>query len=217
VVFDVGETLVNESRLWLRWAARLDVTPLTMLGLVGACAAHDRPVTDVFDVILPGADLESLEADWAADEPDCPRNGFDAADLYPDVRPAFAALRAAGLHVFIAGNQPPTALAALRAMDLGVDGIANSAELGVEKPDPRFFDAVVALVGGAVAGGVSPGEIAYVGDRLDNDVLPALSAGMLPVLIRRGPWGYLHAARPQAQQVAVIDSLMELPGLLSAR
>ncbi len=35
-----------------------------------------------------------------------------------------------------------------------------------------------------------PSEVLYVGDRLDNDVLPAKSAGMQAVLIRRGPWGY---------------------------
>jgi hypothetical protein len=35
------------------------------------------------------------------------------------------------------------------------------------------------------------------------------------VLIRRGPWGYLHAARPDAARVEVVDSLTELPALLS--
>ncbi|MFI7287884.1 HAD hydrolase-like protein [Streptomyces anulatus] len=34
-----------------------------------------------------------------------------------------------------------------------------------------------------------PGEIPYVGDRLDNDIRPALQAGLLTALIRRGPWG----------------------------
>ena len=59
-----------------------------------------------------------------------------------------------------------------------------------------------------------PQHICYVGDRLDNDVLPAAEAGMMPVLIRRGPWGYLHAQRPQAQDVTVIDSLGELITIL---
>ena len=54
-----------------------------------------------------------------------------------------------------------------------------------------------------------------MGDRLDNDVLPAADAGMLPVLIRRGPWGYLHAERPDAARTTVIDSLLDLPGLLA--
>lgn len=204
IVFDVGETLVDETRIWTRWAGRLGVTPLTMLGLIGACAAQDRPLSDAFDAIRPGLDLESEEKAWAAEDPDGLRSGFDRHDLYPDVVPALTTLHAAGLRLVIAGNQPPRALEALRAMDLPVDAIRNSAELGVEKPVPEFFEAVIELAG------VPADQITYVGDRLDNDVLPAARAGMTPVLIRRGPWGYLHALRPEAARVRIIDSLAEL-------
>ena len=45
--------------------------------------------------------------------------------------------------------------------------------------------------------------------------LPAVDAGMAGVFIRRGPWGWLHAARPEVSRAtARIDSLTELPGLL---
>ncbi|MGH9006167.1 MAG: HAD family hydrolase, partial [Acidimicrobiales bacterium] len=54
-------------------------------------------------------------------------------------------------------------------------------------------------------------QVAYVGDRLDNDVLPAKAAGMFAVFIRRGPWGHLHARRAEAACADVrIDSLAEL-------
>lgn len=209
VVFDVGETLVDETRIWSRWADRLGVTRLTMLGLIGACAALDRPVQDALAIARPGFDLGRAEAEWAAADPDGLRDGFDADDLYPDVVPALTALRAAGLRLVIAGNQPARALSALRAMDLPVDEVRNSAELGVEKPAPEFFAAAAGLAG------VAPQEVAYVGDRTDNDVLPAADAGMVPVLIRRGPWGYLHATRPEAARAHVIDSLLELPALVA--
>ena len=62
---------------------------------------------------------------------------------------------------------------------------------------------------------MAPEEIAYVGDRLDNDVLPAADAGMRPILLRRGPWGYLHARRPEASRATVIGSLTELPEVLA--
>lgn len=209
VVFDVGETLVDESRLWLRWADRLGVTALTFLGALGACAAGDRPVEDAFELVRPGIDVAAEEAAWAAADPDGLRNGFDADDLYPDVRPALTRMRDAGLRLVIAGNQPPRALTSLRAMNLPVDEIRNSAELGVEKPDPGFFAAAADLAG------VAPEQIAYVGDRTDNDVLPAADSGMRPILIRRGPWGHLHARRPEAARATIIDSLLELPGLLA--
>jgi len=129
--------------------------------------------------------------------------------LYGDVRECFAALRQAGLGVIVAGNQPAQARIALERMNLGADEILISADLGVEKPSGEFFAAVVA------AAGCAPGEIAYVGDRLDNDVLPARDAGMRTVLLRRGPWGYLHAERPDAAHAdLVIDSLSELPGAI---
>ena len=54
-----------------------------------------------------------------------------------------------------------------------------------------------------------PGELVYVGDRVDNDVVPAVHAGLVAIHIRRGPWGYLQdgAERTHAQ----IASLDELP------
>jgi FMN phosphatase YigB (HAD superfamily) len=56
---------------------------------------------------------------------------------------------------------------------LPVDRVATSAGWGVAKPDPAFFARVAAGVGAA------PERIAYVGDRVDNEVLPASRAGML--------------------------------------
>ncbi len=63
----------------------------------------------------------------------------------------------------------------------------------------------------AVESDIEPGRIAYVGDRLDNDILPVMQAGIWAVFIRRGPWGHLHALRTEAGVAdARIDSLAEL-------
>jgi FMN phosphatase YigB (HAD superfamily) len=94
-------------------------------------------------------------------------------------------------------------------MELGADAILISADLGFDKPSHGFFEQL------AQAGGASPDEVLYVGDRLDNDVLPAKSAGMKAILIRRGPWGYLQAEWPQAAAAdAIINSLSDIPDLL---
>jgi FMN phosphatase YigB (HAD superfamily) len=114
-----------------------------------------------------------------------------------------------GKRIVIAGNQPPQARAALEAMELGADEILISADLGFEKPSRGFFEKV------AEAAGAKPAEVLYIGDRVDNDVLPARSLGMMAVLIRRGPWGYLHAEWPQAAQAdGVVDTLLEIPDLV---
>ncbi|UGT45296.1 HAD family hydrolase [Nocardia yamanashiensis] len=209
VVFDVGETLIDETRIWNRWAERIGVPGFALLGAIGGMAATGRPLTEAFELLRPGIDLAAEDAAWAAAEPDSLRNNFDADDLYPDVRSALGELRRRGLRVIIAGNQPPQAKSALERMELPVDAIYTSAEWDLEKPDPKFFVRVAEVAGVAAA------EICYVGDRVDNDVLPVLAAGMRPVLIRRGPWGYLSSELPDAARATVIDSLDELPELLA--
>jgi len=209
VAFDIGETLIDETGIWSRWADRLGVPRLTFLGVLGGLAALGRSQREVFQFFRPGFDLEAELEGWRTDDPDGLRENFNADDLYPDVRPTLSRLREIGKRVVIAGNQPAQARDAIEAMGLGADAILISAELGVEKPSPAFFDKV------SEAAGAGPNEILYVGDRIDNDVLPARSAGMRAVLIRRGPWGYLHAEWPQAANVdAVVDSLSEIPALV---
>ncbi|GAA2006272.1 HAD family hydrolase [Nocardiopsis rhodophaea] len=210
MVFDVGETLIDETRIFARWADRLGVPRLAFFGLMGGMLAQGRELMDVFRVVKPGFDLEAESAAWRAEEPDSLRESFDSDDLYPDVRPALAALRGMGLGVLIAGNQPLSAAPALAAMDLPVDQIHVSDAWGVAKPDPAFFTRV-----GEVAG-VDHNEILYVGDRIDNDVIPAQEAGMRAALIRRGMLGYLHAERSDAKRAdVVLNGLDELPGWIA--
>ncbi|MEV1244324.1 HAD family hydrolase [Nonomuraea sp. NPDC050022] len=208
VVFDVGETLIDETRIWSRWADRLGVSSFVLMGALGGMAALDRSHSEAFQLVRPGLDIEAEMAAWERDEPHSLRNHFDADDLYPDVRAAFKALREAGFQVIVAGNQPARAYGALVAMDLPVDSVHTSEGWGVSKPAPEFFAKVAAIAGR------EPAEILYVGDRLDNDVLPASRAGMRTALLRRGPWGYLHAERPQARAADMIVD--DLPALLPA-
>src|SRR5262249_49924454 len=95
-----------------------------------------------------------------------------------------------------------------RTAALPADVISSSASLGVRKPDPAFFAAVASLVGHV------PTEVAYVGDRVDNDVLPAASAGMVAIHVRRGPWGRIQQTPPEA--TLGIDDLASLPDALAS-
>ncbi|MUL42736.1 HAD family hydrolase [Streptomonospora sp. PA3] len=210
VVLDVGETLIDETRIFERWADRLGVPRLAFFGLMGAVLAEGRPLIDAFRLVKPDFELSAESAAWLAEEPESLRENFDADDLYADVRPALAELRAMGLSVVVAGNQPSAAGASLAAMELPADQIHVSEDWGVAKPDPAFFSRVVA------ATGHTPEEILYVGDRLDNDVRPAKAAGLRAALLRRGMLGYLHAGRAEAAQAdAVLDGLAELPAWIA--
>jgi FMN phosphatase YigB (HAD superfamily) len=154
VVFDVGETLVDEAASYERWEAEGDTTFV-----------------------------------------------FADRDLHPDVLPCFAALRARGLQLGAAGNMYAHHEEFLRPH---LDFVGSSERWGVEKPAAGFFAHVVEEAG------VAAQEILYVGDRVDNDVLPALAAGLRAVRVRRG--AHAHVESPAG--TTTIDSLAELPEAL---
>ena len=203
VFFDVGETLLCEDGVWRSWAAFYGVPPLTFMGCLGAVIAERRHHLEVFSYFDADFDLDSAEAAKG-------RYELTAADLYDDAVPCLAALKAAGYVVGVSGNQPPEVSERLvESLGLDLDVVASSAAWGVEKPDPAFFARV------ASAAGLAPSEIAYVGDRVDNDVLPAKAAGMVAVFLRRGPWGYVHAGWPECAAADIrVDSLAALPSAL---
>jgi HAD superfamily hydrolase (TIGR01509 family) len=209
VVFDVGETLVDETRAWGEWADWLGVSRLTFFAALGSVVERGLHHRLVFQELRPGIDLDRERANRL--RAGAPPDRIGHADLYPDARPCLEALRASGRWLALAGNQPESAELDLRALDLPVDFVLSSARVGVEKPDPEFFALLVAAARRPAQ------EIAYVGDRLDNDVLPAIAAGMRGIFLRRGPWGMVHARRADAACAdARIESLSQLPAVLEA-
>ncbi|MFL5680430.1 MAG: HAD family hydrolase [Chloroflexota bacterium] len=207
VVFDVGETLIDETAAWGSWADAMGIPRLTFFAVLGAIVARGGHHIEVFSTFRPGIDLRAALAEQAAAGT---TYVMGAADLYPDVEPCLRALDDAGYRIVVAGNQPARTAGALEALKLPIHAVATSESLGVEKPDPRFFARAAELTGAAAA------EVAYVGDRLDNDVGPAAAAGMVAIFIRRGPWGWIQAPNgTPAGAAAAIDSLAELPRVLA--
>jgi HAD superfamily hydrolase (TIGR01509 family) len=207
VLFDVGETLTDETRAWSSWAAWLGVPALTFFGVLGAVIERREHHLRAFEILRPGFDLRTERAEReAADEP----VDIVPEDLYPDAVPCLERLRAHGYRLAAAGNQLFRGERWLRDLQLPVDVVASSASLGAEKPSIEFFRRLAEAVG------VEPAACAYVGDRVDNDVLPAKAAGMVAVFIRRGPWGWVHSSWPEASDADLrIDSLAELPEALA--
>lgn len=208
VVFDVGETLLDDSREFGAWADWIGVPRHTFSAVLGAVTAAGRDNAETFNYFRPGFDV-------AAERERRERAGvgedYSDADLYPDVRPALAELREMGLWVGIAGNQTARAGRIFRELRLPADFIVTSSEWGVAKPDPAFFRRVIDTAPG------HPEEIVYVGDHRDNDLIPAKTAGLRAAHIRRGPWGHLWADDPRVAKLADwrITSLAELPRLLA--
>ncbi|SLI42620.1 phosphoglycolate phosphatase [Mycobacteroides abscessus subsp. bolletii] len=194
VVFDVGETLIDETRMWADLAFYTGLTPLTVCGVLGAAIAQGLDHSEVWDLI--GVDAPEFRADVVMQ------------DFYPDALGCIAAVRRAGFVVGVAGNQPAGVEDLLRKAGLEADFVASSAAWGVAKPDPGFFSRVI------FEAKMPASNILYVGDRLDNDVLPAHAAGMRTGFIRRGPWGHIHALKPEAGladlQIKTLSELTEL-------
>ena len=127
VVFDVGETLLDESRAWSEWARWLGVSDLTLAAVLGATIARGRDHIEALRIVRPGFDLAAERR--ARSEAGLP-DELRPADLYPDALPCIAALREMGLVVGAAGNTGVEVERFLRA-SCGVEPVASSAGLGV--------------------------------------------------------------------------------------
>jgi HAD superfamily hydrolase (TIGR01549 family) len=208
VVFDVGETLVNETTEYNAWADWLSVPRHTFSAMFGAVIARGEDYREVFQVFRPGFDLKT-ERERRADA-GSPET-FGEADLYPDARDCLITLKEQGYLVGIAGNQTARAGGILRGLNFAADFVATSDDWQAEKPTPEFFKALID------ACDMPAEQIAYVGDRFDNDIRPALDAGLVGVFVRRGPWGYQHQLAPEVARAHIrVLGLAELPDALAA-
>lgn len=206
VFFDVGETIVDETREYGTWADWLGVPRHTFSAVFGAVIARGGDYREAFQFFRPGFDLMTeRERRAAAGQLET----FAEESLYPDARPCLGELQQMGLRVGLAGNQTARAEDILKSLDLPVDVIGTSDGWGVEKPSPAFFVRVIEEAGCAA------GSVLYVGDRLDNDIRPAQHAGMSTALIRRGPWGFiLQDESVSSRCLFRLTGLAELAGLV---
>jgi FMN phosphatase YigB (HAD superfamily) len=184
VCFDVGETLFDETRFWNEVARYAGVPAFTLAGTLGGLIERRESHRSIFGYLQ----TESVD-------PIMIGYRFERADLYPDVVRTLKELRAAHYRIAIAGNQGEGVAEQIGALDLGAEVIGTSALWGSSKPEPAFFHRLCDELG------LAPDEIVLIGDRIDNDVLPAIEFGLNAIHIRRGPWGMIQAGWPEYGQV----------------
>ena len=133
VFFDVGETLVDEERYWREMADAAGIGPHVVWAALGK-------------TIERGEEHREL---WRHLGIERPRvwDGlvYSLDDLYPDALDCLERLRADGMLVGLAGNQDERLERWARSAGLPVDLVTGSASLGVRKPEPGFFEALVEL------------------------------------------------------------------------
>ncbi len=207
--FDVGETLVSEERFWISWAEWLQVPAGTFFAAMGSVIEHRSDYREVFHYFQSGFDLvqESQERAKAG----VPL-GFLASDLFPDTVPTLRWARAQGYQLGFGGNHSRATEDFLKGLDIDVEIVGSAERWGFSKPDRRFFETIIRV------SGLDPHDIAYIGDRIDNDILPALALGMQAIHVERGPWGVIQARWPEAERVRLrIKTLSDLKGVLGHR
>jgi HAD superfamily hydrolase (TIGR01509 family) len=130
--------------------------------------------------------IEVIIFDWGdtvmRELPDFPGKMVDAphVEAMPGIESALRALRP-DYRLLMASNANASGADDIRAAlrRVGLDGyfeiIVSSADLGIGKPDPAYYHAVMAICG------CDPAEVVMVGDTFDKDIAGAKQIGLRAV------------------------------------
>ena len=89
-----------------------------------------------------------------------------------------------------------------------IDLVIASAEEGVSKPDRRIFE--IALE----RSGCRPEEAVMIGDRIDNDIIPAKMLGMHTIWVKQGFGQYWKITQEREKADCVVNNLAEICEIL---
>jgi putative hydrolase of the HAD superfamily len=131
--------------------------------------------------------------------------------LHDDVLPCLASLRPARFGIITNGSlEFQAAKIDGVGLDVWLDHVVASGEVGVAKPDAAIFAEACRVFQ------VAASDAAYVGDRLHTDAIGAAHAGLRGVWIdRHGLATREQRAEATAEGIPLIRSLAELPRVLA--
>lgn len=109
----------------------------------------------------------------------------------------------------VIANQPPGTVERLERYEMAhyFDVCVSSGDIGVSKPDPAIFHLALEQAG------CVPTESVMIGDRLDNDVLPAKALGFQTVRVLQGPHRFQQPRDGAETPDATVADLDELDSL----
>lgn len=195
IFLDVGSTLVDETEAFEH---RLrDILP-------GSGIARERFEEKRLELAQTGADGNNAAIKFF----NLVKTPWHSEDETPfeDSAETLEYLKNKGYKLGVIANQPLGTEQRLQTWGLlhYFDVIAASAELGVTKPDARIFEKAFELAG------CTAEDAVMVGDRLDNDMIPAKSLGMQTVWIRKGISAKQNLALGSGFADWAIDNLSDL-------
>lgn len=196
--FDIGSTLVDEH---LAYEDRI--------GKIAAAAntAYDK----VYETALAfykqnkKGDLETAKLLGV----EIPRWNKEYERLYADTVPCLAYL-SGKYKIGVIANQSLGTEQRLERYGLlqYIDLVVASAEEGVAKPDQRIFEIAFRK------SGCEAGRSVMIGDRIDNDIVPANLLGMYTVWVRQGFRRYWSIKNEIEKADETVNSLSELCEIL---
>jgi len=200
VVFDVGETLSDDTREFGAWADWIGVPRHTFSAVLGAVTAAGRNNAETFQYFRPRFDLHH-ERMLRKDQCDC-------WCIYS--QPSRARAGGARGHL-LGGHRRQSDPACRRPSPIFPATTSRRRANGGGETGPGVFDRIAEFAP------VDREEIMYVGDHRDNDIVPAGAFGFRAALVRRGPWGHLWADDPLVREnadfvVESLDGLVDLWG-----
>ena len=174
--FDVGYTLVNEDAVWeARCRDQAQTDEAKKLGLSAADIYHEIEIAS----ISRKPQFRTLIDKYGFKEVAPYRTELET--LYNEA-PAVIKVLSQKYELGIIANQLDGLKERLQAFDLlqYFKYIISSWDIQVMKPDIRIFEYALDKVN------CRPQEACMIGDRLDNDILPAKTLGMKTVWIKQG-------------------------------
>ena len=192
--FDIGSTLVDETKVYddifqkIAVAAGVSVE-FVKTRAIGFYRQNKRGHKEVMRLL--GVDYPEWSPLYE--------------ELYPDTMECLRILKKK-YKLGIIANQIPGAEKRLEEMGIRryFDMIVSSAEEGVAKPDSRIFN--IALT----RAGCTPEQAVMIGDRIDNDIVPAKQMGMKTVWIKQGVGRYWNIQGDSETPGYEVNNLSEL-------
>lgn len=192
--FDVGSTLVDESRVYEdRMKKIAELSSLTSQQIYEhAISLYRRNKKGDLEIAKQlGIELPKWESQYEK--------------LYTDSEDCLKRL-SRNYEIGIIANQPLGT--SERLENLGVrkyiDLVIASAEEGVSKPDRRIFE--IALE----RSGCKPENAVMIGDRIDNDIVPAKQLGMKTIWIKQG-FGSLWTVMEESEKADIeVNNLSDI-------
>ena len=194
IFFDIGSTLVDESAVYenrikeITQGNNIDKNEFV-------AKVIERAQTSPKPIVSAAEDYGVKVPAWR----------HDLEVLYPDTKELLQRLSQKYKIGIIANQDFGTEQ---RLTDFNVHQYINlviaSAEEGVAKPDLRIFQIALARAD------CKPEEAVMVGDRIDNDIIPANKIGMTTMWIKQGFGSYAEPKTVEEQSDYIVNSLAEI-------